>query len=51
MKNGMGESSKWLWGNLIKCVENEGNTFFWDSVWVGNTPLKTRFPRLYHLSE
>lgn len=38
------------WG--LKVVVNNGQkTRFWEEVWIGETPLKLEFPRLFTLSK
>nr|GEU86187.1 RNA-directed DNA polymerase, eukaryota, reverse transcriptase zinc-binding domain protein [Tanacetum cinerariifolium] len=34
---------------MQKKIGSEKDTFFWDDVWLGDTPLKYRFPRVYSL--
>nr|GEX63523.1 RNA-directed DNA polymerase, eukaryota, reverse transcriptase zinc-binding domain protein [Tanacetum cinerariifolium] len=34
---------------MQKKIGNGKDTFFWDDVWLGDTPLKYRFPRVYSL--
>jgi hypothetical protein len=34
----------------VKKLGNSTHTSFWDDIWVGNLPLKDRFPRLFSIS-
>lgn len=45
-----GERGAWFWENLVRNLGDGSDTYFWDDVWLENTPLKVRFPRLYLLS-
>jgi hypothetical protein len=36
--------------NVVKKLGNDTHTSFWDDIWVGNLPLKDRFPRLFSIS-
>ena len=41
---------EWFRDN-VKCgVGNGERTLFWSNVWVGDVPLRVRFPRLFDLS-
>lgn len=35
---------------VLRVVKNDQLTSFWEDVWFGQTTLRARFPRLYHLS-
>ncbi|XP_071700478.1 uncharacterized protein [Rutidosis leptorrhynchoides] len=41
--------SKMSWVLLSRKLVMEALTLFWDDVWIGDTKLSSRFPRLYHL--
>jgi hypothetical protein len=40
---------KFKWGATFK-VNNGANVLFWEDVWVGDTPLKVQYPKLYDYS-
>jgi hypothetical protein len=40
----------WFSRNVVKIVGNGEQTSFWWDVWVGEIPLKDRFPRLFLIS-
>jgi hypothetical protein len=40
----------WFAANIVKKVGNGVNTSFWYDTWVGESPLKDWFPRLYSIS-
>ncbi|KAK7274721.1 hypothetical protein RIF29_15818 [Crotalaria pallida] len=46
-----GFSNNWLLGNWQKSIGNGRDTYFWFDSWVGGVPLKTRFNRLFNISE
>lgn len=40
-----------LFRNHLRLLVGKGNrTFFWEDVWLGDTPLKERFSRLFRAS-
>ncbi|MCI03186.1 ribonuclease H protein, partial [Trifolium medium] len=43
-------NNDWFAKNVVKLLGNGTSTRFWEDNWVGNTPLKERFPRLYSMS-
>ena len=47
---GLSEGS-WFEDNLCRVVGGGGSTFFWSDNWVGGTPLRVQFPRLFDLAE
>ncbi|GKA30743.1 RNA-directed DNA polymerase, eukaryota [Tanacetum coccineum] len=40
-----------LYSYIQKKIGNGENTSFWDDVWIGDTPLKSKFSRLYALED
>ncbi|XP_057808813.1 uncharacterized protein LOC131023283 [Salvia miltiorrhiza] len=50
VEGGRGVTTKWFENNLVKSIGNGRETLFWEHRWVGNQPLKIRFPRLYFIS-
>nr|GEZ75467.1 RNA-directed DNA polymerase, eukaryota, reverse transcriptase zinc-binding domain protein [Tanacetum cinerariifolium] len=38
-----------LYNCIHKKIGNGADSCFWDDVWIGDTPLKLRYPRLYAL--
>lgn len=45
-----GDEGRWFWEGLVRVLGNGMDTRFWEDVWTGDSPLKARFPRLFHLS-
>jgi hypothetical protein len=43
-------NTNWFRDALVRCVRNGALTLFWDNLWIGNIPLKERFPRIYSIS-
>jgi hypothetical protein len=43
-------NNNWFAQNVVKKLGNDTHTSFWDDIWVGNLPLKDRFPRLFSIS-
>ncbi|MCH96809.1 putative non-LTR retroelement reverse transcriptase related [Trifolium medium] len=43
-------NNNWFAQNVVKILGNGTSTRFWEDIWVGETPLKERFPRLYSIS-
>ncbi|XP_057770874.1 uncharacterized protein LOC130990667 [Salvia miltiorrhiza] len=50
VEGGRGVTAKWFENNLVRSIGNGRETLFWEHRWVGNQPLKIRFPRLYFIS-
>ena len=51
IKDGLGEAhGGWFGGRVSKVLGDGGNTFFWFDRWIGDVPLRMRFPRLFDLS-
>ncbi|XP_057793215.1 uncharacterized protein LOC131009826 [Salvia miltiorrhiza] len=44
------EEEKWFSGNIQRFVGNGREVSFWGEIWVGDSPLKILFPRLFNLS-
>lgn len=44
-----GEEGKWFWEKVLRKLGEGKETRLWDDIWADNTPLKRRFPRLFHL--
>jgi hypothetical protein len=42
--------TNWFLRDVTKKLGNGLHTCFWSDVWVGETPLKDRFPRLFSIS-
>jgi len=48
---GVGEGvGSWFDNNIRRVRGNGRGTFFWHDIWVGEIPLKLKFPRLFDLS-
>lgn len=48
---GVGEGvGNWFEGNIRRVVGNGIGTLFWYDLWVGETPLRFKFPRLFDLA-
>lgn len=46
----MGEAvSRWFDDNIRRVVGGDRNTLFWHDNWVGEIPLRIKFPRLFDL--
>jgi len=45
------ESGSWFNSNVRRRVGDGKATLFWEDHWVGTTPLKTQYLRLYNISE
>jgi len=51
IREGLGEGvGRWLDNNSRRVVGAGNATFFWHDIWVGEVPLKLKFPRLYELT-
>jgi len=51
IREGLGEGAgRWFDNNISRVVEDGNDTFFWEDIWVGEVPLKLKFPRLYELA-
>lgn len=49
--DGVGEGvGDWFDNNISRVVGNGRGTSFWHDIWVGEIPLKFKFPRLFELS-
>lgn len=44
-----GRGGAWFSDHLRKLIGEGNDTAFWNDIWVGERPLKSSFPRLYHL--
>jgi hypothetical protein len=44
------KDSNWFVSALVKKVGSGNNTKFWSDIWVGEQPLRDRFPRLFGIS-
>jgi hypothetical protein len=42
--------TNWFARSVKRSMGNSASTSFWLDIWVGNSPLKDRFPRLYSIS-
>jgi hypothetical protein len=42
--------TNWFARSVKRSMGNGASTSFWLDIWVGNSPLKDRFPRLYSIS-
>ena len=40
-----------LRSHIKRIVGNGTNTYFWHEIWLGEAPLKTRFPRLFSITK
>jgi len=49
IREGLGVG-RWLDNNSRRVVGAGNDTFFWHDIWVGEVPLKLKFPRLYELT-
>jgi len=47
LREGVGN---WFEGNICRVVGDGWNTFFWLDHWVGESPLRYKFPRLFDLA-
>jgi hypothetical protein len=43
-------NTNWFGEALERCVRNGAFTLFWSAKWIGNSPLKERFPRIFSIS-
>ena len=51
IREGLGEGvGRWFANNIRHVVGDDNDTFFWHNIWVGEVPLKLKFPRLYELA-
>jgi hypothetical protein len=51
LREGVGEGiGNWFDNNIRRVVGDGKSTFFWHDIWVGDVPLKVKFPRIYDLS-
>jgi len=51
IREGLGEGVGRWFDNNVRRVVGDGNvTLFWQDIWVGEVPLKLKFPRLYELA-
>jgi hypothetical protein len=44
------DSTNWLEEGMVRRLGNGMNTRFWKDVWIGDSPLCIKFPRLYSIS-
>jgi len=48
---GVGEGvGTWFEDNTRQVVGNGRDTLFWHDIWVGEIPLRLKFPRLFNLA-
>jgi len=40
----------WFEGNICRVVGEGMDTLFWYDIWVGDIPLRHKFPRIFDLS-
>jgi len=40
----------WFDDNIRRVIGDGRNTLFWHDNWVGDTPLRVKFPRLFDLA-
>jgi hypothetical protein len=51
VREGIGEGmGNWFEGNIRRVVGDGVNTLFWFDHWVGDSPLRIKFPRLFDLA-
>jgi len=51
VREGVGEGvGRWFDDNVRRKVGDGRNTLFWYDTWVGDTPLRLKFPRLFELA-
>lgn len=51
LREGLGEGvGCWFENNTRRVLGNGRSTFFWHDIWVGDIPLKLKYPRLFDLS-
>ena len=51
LREGVGEGrANWFDSNTRRVVGNGRRTLFWHDIWVGDVPLKLKFPRIFDLS-
>ena len=51
MREGVGEGiGNWFDNNTRKVVGDGRSTLFWHDIWVGEVPVKFKFPRIFDLS-
>jgi len=51
IREGVGEGvGRWFDSNIRGVVGDGRGTYFWHDTWVGEIPLKNKFPRLFDLS-
>jgi hypothetical protein len=51
VREGLGESvGRWFDDNIRRVVGDGRNAFFWHDNWVGDIPLRCKFPRLFDLA-
>jgi len=51
IREGVGEGvGRWFDSNIRRVVGDGRGTYFWHDIWVGEIPLKIKFPRLFDLS-
>lgn len=49
MRYTLGDRGDWFKGRLERLLGDGKEISFWEDVWVGAVPLKSKFPRLFHL--
>jgi hypothetical protein len=47
---GVNLNLNWFSSNVVKKLGNGVHTRFWSDIWVGDVPLRDRFPRLFSIS-
>ena len=51
IRRGVGQwEGSWFEDNVRRIVGGGGSTFFWSDNWVGDVPLRVKFPRLFDLA-
>jgi hypothetical protein len=51
IREGVGEGvGRWFDSNIRRVVGDVRGTYFWYDTWVGDVPLKIKFPRIFDLS-
>ncbi|XP_039685099.1 uncharacterized protein [Medicago truncatula] len=52
VREGIGEGvSRWFDDNVRRVIRDGRSTLFWHDTWLGDIPLKLKFPRLFDLAE
>jgi hypothetical protein len=52
VREGIGEGvGQWFDANVHRVIGDGRGTLFWHDIWIGDIPLKLKFPRLFDLAE